>query len=1093
MLFEREVDSSQFYLGDWQVSPASNSLRLGKTVSVIEPRAMDVLLFLCQQAGNVVNAETIVNQCWGGEVVGDNPIHKSITQLRRALGDKANTPIYIETIRKRGYRVIADVVFPQDDQARAEKSQWQGSSPFPGLKAFTSDDAGVFFGRQSQIEHILERLTEQLKRNHALTLLLGASGSGKSSLIHAGLIPRLMAPNGIDGVGVVSAVTIDFADVIAENLWQHFASCLLDWDVNDAPVFEGHSAESLAQVLQTDIGQVCELCQLAIRNSPAYSQPKLLLVLDRLEVLLDAPQYSSAVRSAFLTMTDALAGCHAIIIFAACRNEFYPQLTRYPMLMRGKDKGAHFDLAPPSPHELSQMIRLPAIAAKLEWDIDSTTGMPLDDLLVLEATSQPDALPLLQYTLQELYEQRTDNQLQASVYRELGGIEGAIGHKAEEIFAAMKPDNQHAFPHVLSLLITLSHDTSNLTSRTARWEELKTPAQHQFVQSMVDNRLFVSRLQNQQPCFQVAHEALLRCWSRVTDWITRHKTSLAIRSRLHQQADNWLAEQKSTAYLLAEGKPLQEAKSLLEVDSFTLLPHELALIKASSNKARTRRWLKRATLGLLAILTSISLFMSLQSQHAQQIAEQKRQEAESLLGFMVGEFADKLRSVKRMDLLDGISAKAIEYFSTSEALTEDHPWWALFTLNRSTEGRFQRALTLQALAEVAYSRGNSNEARQSFTAAGQQLNKLWQKDKDNPELLQALGVNAFWRGQLDYDAGHYQQALPAFEQYLAYSERLVAVQPGNTNALAELSYAHNTLGSLALKQQKYKQALTELNHSLTLKKQLIENDTGNVALLADIADTYSWLASTARHLGDITAALDYFSQGQQRLEKALKVDSDNAYTMESLALLLWQHANLRELTGQISRAVSLAEGALHYLDALVMQDADNLFWQQDRRSVQLLLIRLNTKLPDQHKHLTQTEVNQQVSAIRASGALAGSDYLNLARIYQLRRHFEQKHSMLEKANDWLQSLDSATDTQDAVFFAQFQMLLAHPAEALQTPDKQAQYCQRAVDALAPYTRVSKDPQTLLLFVRASQCASDNPDVTSYVKQLTRQGISLSLF
>ncbi len=100
---------TQFYLGDWQVEPSSNTLRLGKFKRTIEPKAMDVLLLLCQQAGEVVSADDIVRQCWPNSPVGDNPIHKTITQLRKALDDKASDPLFIESITKRAYRVIADV------------------------------------------------------------------------------------------------------------------------------------------------------------------------------------------------------------------------------------------------------------------------------------------------------------------------------------------------------------------------------------------------------------------------------------------------------------------------------------------------------------------------------------------------------------------------------------------------------------------------------------------------------------------------------------------------------------------------------------------------------------------------------------------------------------------------------------------------------------------------------------------------------------------------------------------------------------------------------------------------------------------------
>ena len=93
--------SNAFFFGDWQVEPAANTVRCGKQVYQLEPKAMDVLLLLCRHAGEVLSSDDIASKCWPGTDTGDNPLHKIITQLRKALGDNATNPVYIETIRKR--------------------------------------------------------------------------------------------------------------------------------------------------------------------------------------------------------------------------------------------------------------------------------------------------------------------------------------------------------------------------------------------------------------------------------------------------------------------------------------------------------------------------------------------------------------------------------------------------------------------------------------------------------------------------------------------------------------------------------------------------------------------------------------------------------------------------------------------------------------------------------------------------------------------------------------------------------------------------------------------------------------------------------
>ena len=831
------MSDSTFFFGEWQVNPSANSLLLGKQVKQLEPKAMDVLLFLCQNAGEVVSSDEIVSHCWPGVDTGDNPLHKIINQLRRALGDSATESRYIETIRKRGYRTLAEVRFPVGHEASATPQTWQGGSPFPGLQAYSANYADVFFGRSEQISTLLNRISQQIQFGRAFCLILGPSGSGKSSLINAGVLPNLMTANGFNGVGVVAYSSLDFADVSKGQLLTDLASAMLDWELNDTPVFEGMSADTLAAKLEQDPQSIVEICKQSLKNQ-AYATPRFALFIDRLEVLLSSPLFSDAERSAFIELLERLATSHAVLILSACRNDFYPLLVNYPSLMAGKARGAHFDLAPPTRTELLQMIRLPAIAANLTWDIDSDTAMPLDEMLCSDAASNPDALPMLQYTLQALYLQRSDDdKLLVSVYRTLGGIEGAIGKNAEQAISHLTEAEKASLPRILSLLVTLREDEKSITSRTARWSQLQSAAETALVQAMVDSRLFVSHLQNGEPCFSIAHEALLRRWPRATAWISEHNDSLSIKSRLQHLSQRWLSEAKHSAYLLAEGKPLKEAQSLRQNPLFDLDERETDFIAASSKRATMLRWTRRITVALLCVLTLTSVIMSVRSIEAEKLAQQKRLAAEDLLGFMVGDFADKMRGIGRMDLLDGISNKALEYF-TDFSSQDDEKYL-------SFDARFQHGQTLEAMGEVAYSRNKIDEARSALLAAQEKMLPLLELQPDNLALLKTLGANAFWLGQLKYDVSDWAATRPFFEQYLAYSQTMYTLAPEDRDALMELSYAHNSLGSVSINQQEFANAQQDFEESLRLKLLALAKAPEDSQLIADVADTRSWLASAA--------------------------------------------------------------------------------------------------------------------------------------------------------------------------------------------------------------------------------------------------------
>ncbi|MGX9461209.1 nSTAND1 domain-containing NTPase [Shewanella sp. A14] len=934
------MNDSTFFFGDWQINPQSNSVQSGETIRTLEPKAMDVLRLLCQHQGEVLTPDDIIRQCWGNIAMGDNPLHKVITQLRKALGDQASNPSYIETIRKRGYRTLADVTFPIGHHTRVSTSTWQGQSPFPGLRAFEANDADVFFGRGEQVDTLLNRISKQIQFGRAFCLVLGPSGTGKSSLINAGVIPNLKSATGFNGVGVLDYASLDLADVTQDRLLIDIACAMLDWEVNDIPVFPLLSAQDLAVQLNQQMPAVIAQCQHAIaqaKSSHHYSQAHFCLFVDRLEVLLSSPIYSEQQRIDALDILERLATSGVVIVISACRNDFYPQVVSHPSLMAGKANGSHFDLSAPSRTELMQMIRLPANAANLTWSIDPNTAMPLDEMLCSDAASNPDALPMLQYTLEALYLKRDKNdQLLVSVYHSLGGLEGAIGKNAEQVLAGLNDAERAALPNVLSMLVTLSEDENSVTSRAASWDGLKSEAEKNLVKAMVDNRLFVSHLQYDKACFSIAHEALLRRWPRATKWISEHNDSLAIKSRLQHQTLRWLNESKSSAYLLTEGKPLAEAQSLIANPLFTIEPQEAALIKASTKQANIGRWRRRIIMFSLVALTLISVAMSVRSIEAENQAQQKRLAAENLLGFMVGEFADKMRGIGRMDLLDGISNKALEYFSDFSA--DDASYL-------SFEAQFQHSQTLEAMGEVAYSRGNTDEARSALIAARERMLPLLEIQPQNLSLLKTLGANAFWLGQLEYDKSDWTATLPWLERYLEYSQAMYQYASDDNNAIMELSYAHNSLGSIHMKQQNFAAAREAFEQSLQLKQKALVQDPSNSKMIADVANAQSWIASAATAQGDITAAIQIHQQIQQQLSnQALE---KQPYLLDRLSSSYQILANLLNYQGHQQQAFEKAQLSLVTITDALKQDPDNDIWKIQQYYAYLNMLAFSTK-PIEH-------------------------------------------------------------------------------------------------------------------------------------------------
>ncbi len=698
------VNQKSFRFGEWRVDPATNTLSCGVLNRQLEPRAMDVLLYLCRHPHVVVSAETLLDACWGNVSPSDNAIHKIITQLRRALDDSATEPRYIETIRKRGYRLLAELSY--DDEV--SQGSWLHASPFRGLEAFEEQHAAIFFGRKLSVDQLVQVVVAQAQAACAMVLVLGPSGAGKTSLVQAGLIPALKAgaAPAESGIAISAHVQLDCADMGQSGLLETLASVLLDAEIGDKLLFENTSAAALAQRLANDLPGLIEQLQ---KQLPTI---QLLLFIDRFEAVFRLPHFSDVERAVFINVLDQLARSGTMQLVLACRNDFYPHLASYPALMNLKLSGGHYDLTPPGSADIAQIVRHPAQVAQLRYTVDDK-GEGLDDVLCHAARSGPDSLPLLQYCLQELYRQRTsDGELTHAAFHAMGGLEGAIGARAEQVISALGSAQIAALPHVLSQLVLVAEDESTVSSRRVPWSALRNDAENKLVQALVDAHLFVSDLQGGAPFFGIAHEALLRRWPRVVEWIEEHRQALQIRSRISAQANRWQGSGRKRDMLLPSGTQTNQAREVLKAGNLSLTSQEHGFIQASLQSERRSERMRMAVVMVMASLALLAGGLGLAARSAQTMAEHRRTEAEDIMGYMLGEFVDKLRPLGKLDLLDSVSNRALTYLSSNDNATG------------SEATLLQRAKSLQVLAEVKIARANPDDANTALLAGRNILLKL---------------------------------------------------------------------------------------------------------------------------------------------------------------------------------------------------------------------------------------------------------------------------------------------------------------------------------------------------------------------------------
>jgi hypothetical protein len=639
-----------------------------------------------------------------------------------------------------------------------------------------------------------------------------------------------------------AAATLDLATLGGLDPWSALAGAWLDWEVDGVPLMSGHSIDTLAQGLRHAPDEVFDDLRIALEVLPgATARRPPLLVLDRLEALfapgLQATSSATpaAVEAAFLATVERLVRSRLVLVLAVCRNDFYPALARHPRLMAGKADGGHVDLAPPGSTAIAQMIRLPAQAAGLVYGTDPTGLYRLDDRLCADAMQAPDALPLLQYTLQTLYaERRTGDVLDWDTYEQLGGLEGAIGRRAEALLAGLPAAQQQALDRLLPRLVGLAGPAGDDAGPTGRWwpahEGLDDPGDpdlQALVRALVEARLLVADHAGGQAGYRVAHEALLRRWPRVTAWIARHRAALACLDELRPWVRRWLQAGRAPGSLMPSGAVLWQASRLLDDPRQLLADDERIFVQASIARLRRQRRLRLAALAGAVGLAAVAVLAAFAYAYQAKVAAERWRQSQQLASFMLGELADRLRPLGRLDLLGRLGEQGLELLGADD-LGSDRP-----------QDRLQRARALVVIGEV-----NSSRGRGQTTLAVAALEQAWRlldpqdeamgagtgEGADEPagvragqrghddargggidetrvraterlsaDHLRTWGASAFWLGQIAFDQGDFDRAAHHMGRYRDVARRWQREHTADPQAQVELGYALHSLGAIAVR------------------------------------------------------------------------------------------------------------------------------------------------------------------------------------------------------------------------------------------------------------------------------------------------------
>ncbi|MEC5197478.1 DNA-binding winged helix-turn-helix (wHTH) protein [Xanthomonas campestris] len=915
----------RFRLGPLLVEPERLTLIGDGENITLEPRMMEVLVALAERAGEVISAEQLLIDVWHGSFYGDNPVHKTIAQLRRKLGDDSRQPRFIETIRKRGYRLLPKVIFPEDYRgALPGMGAWGHGSPYVGLRAFDPDHAEVFFGRSHAIAQVLAAVRAQLQSQRALVLLSGASGCGKTSLLRAGVVPLLAQPGGLDGLQAVAVAYCSLAACRGGDVADTLTRALAEWAADGRAVFSAAQMATCTQWLTQPAALHAAIAEAMRHAAPAretvQTHRHLLLVIDHAEALVATPGITAQDRAACTALLQALCSSTHVAVLMATRSDFYPRLIEaVPELVELKRGDGHVDLLPPRDGEIGQLIRVPAAMAGLRFEEDHDSASRLDDVLRDATARQPDALPLLQHLLQALHERRSDDGLLTfAAYRALGGLEGALAHHAEQTFRALPAPAQAALGDVLTQVSVIHPDSAAVTARRAVWSALPDASgARALVDAFVQARLFVSELVAGEPGFAVAHEALLRQWPRASEWIHENRRLLQARKRLQLAAQRWASEGRRDDHLLNSGRPLSEAREAARRMSQDLDALDVAFLHACERAHRQRRGLYAAAAALLVVLASASLLLGWQARQAQQVAEQRRDEAQQLVGYMLGDLAEQLRTVGNLKLLDSVGTRALRYL-------EELP-----NASMQAGDLINHARALRTTGEVLMNQGKLDQAHAAFTRAAATAAQARTLAPDVLEAHAETGQAAYWLGAMAYRNKQFPLARRHWTQYLAASEWLVRAKPDDPRWQLELSYALNNLAMLATTQGNAPTAIGFFARDIALKRVLVARAPDNASLRYELIDSLSGLSLAQENQGLLAPAEQGYREQLAMLRVLVDKDPDAHAWQRRLAGSLIRTSNLALARGHLVQAQQDARESLRLLQPLAALQPDNVAWRRD--------------------------------------------------------------------------------------------------------------------------------------------------------------------
>jgi basic membrane lipoprotein Med (substrate-binding protein (PBP1-ABC) superfamily)/DNA-binding SARP family transcriptional activator/energy-coupling factor transporter ATP-binding protein EcfA2 len=484
---------------------------------------------------------------------------RTFEQFRRSIGEEMGIDPSPELVRLEEQILLHDSRLKTTMRTRATTLPTDHAvNPFKGLQPFQEADAEHFFGRDRLVADVVRRISDQ-----RMVTLVGPSGSGKSSVVRAGVIPALRK----------NAIPDSDRWLIAQMVpgsrpFDELEAALLRSTI-DAP-------DSLSDQLR---GGEPSILRAALRVLPEDTA-KIIIVIDQFEELFTLVT-DETTRTRFLDqLTEVVDDPHGRIrVLLTLRADFYDRPLQYPAFGARMGDGV-VNVVPMAPDELEYAAERPAARAGV------TLEPSLLASLLTDVVGQPGALPLFQYTLTELFDRRNEGNLSLDVYDAMGGLRGTLTRRADELFGELTASQAAAARQLFLRLVTIA-DTDEWSRRRVRASEILALDIDVVDLQAVIGAYGTARLLtfdrdhvSGSPTVEVAHEALLTEWERLRDWIDEARDDVRRQVRLAAAGAEWHSSGGNPDYLLS-GSRLQEYEVWATLTTLSLTRGERAYLDAS--------------------------------------------------------------------------------------------------------------------------------------------------------------------------------------------------------------------------------------------------------------------------------------------------------------------------------------------------------------------------------------------------------------------------------------------------------------------------------------------------------------------------------